>query len=176
MLLFDRLCAADAVPPQKQTCVVEGPRASLQRELLRLLNTRNGLSRAQFLACEGSVLHYGLPDLLGLCSQSDADLQGVSQLVEHAIRLFEPRLSDVRVQAWRDPADAVHARHRLQVPLRVPARRGRGRIRSVRSCPKRTEARGSRGEDHGALWLSCGGAERRVALVVRDASFARSSP
>ena len=110
MLLFDRLCAADAVPPQKQTCVVEGPRASLQRELLRLLNTRNGLSRAQFLACEGSVLHYGLPDLLGLCSQSDADLQGVSQLVEHAIRLFEPRLSDVRVQAWRDPADAVHAR------------------------------------------------------------------
>lgn len=110
MLLFDRLCAADSVPAQKQTSVAEGSRESLRRELLRLLNTRNGLSRAQFMACEGSVLHYGLPDLLGLCPQSDADLQGVSQLVAHGIRLFEPRLSDVRVQAWRDPTDAARAR------------------------------------------------------------------
>ena len=97
MLFFDRLCAADSVPAQKQTPVAGDLRDSLRRELLRLLNTRNGLSRAQFLACEGSVLHYGLPDLLGLCPQSDADLQGVSQLVEHGIHLFEPRLIDVRV-------------------------------------------------------------------------------
>ncbi len=118
MLLFDRLCAGDSVPAQKQTSVDEGPRESLRRELLRLLNTRNGLSRAQFLACEGSVLHYGLPDLLGLCPQSDADLQGLSQLVEHGIRLFEPRLSDVRVQAWRDLADPVLARLTVRASIR----------------------------------------------------------
>ena len=94
--------------------------------MLRLLNTRNGLSRAQFLACEGSVLHYGLPDLLGLCPQSDADLQGVSQLVEHGIRLFEPRLIDVRVQARRDPANAVRAR--LTVSASVLAAPGAQRV------------------------------------------------
>ena len=119
MLLFDRLCAADSVSAPKQTPVAQGLRESLRRELLRLLNTRNGLSHAQFLVCEGSVLHYGLPDLLGLCPQSDADLQGVSQLVEHGIRLFEPRLSDVRVQAWRDPADAARARLTVRASVRA---------------------------------------------------------
>lgn len=103
----------------KQTSVAQGLRESLRRELLRLLNTRNGLSRVQFLACEGSVLHYGLPDLLGLCPQSDADLQGVSQLVAHGIRLFEPRLSEVQVQAWRDPADAARARLTVRASVRA---------------------------------------------------------
>jgi len=126
MLLFDRLCAADSVPAQKQTPVAGELRDSLRRELLRLLNTRNGLSRAQFLACEGSVLHYGLPDLLGLCPQSDADLQGVSQLVARGIRLFEPRLTDVRVQARRDPANAVRAR--LTVSASVLAAPGAQRV------------------------------------------------
>ena len=110
LLLFDRLCAADTVSAPTQSPEGQDLRESLRLELLRLLNTRNGLSRAQFLACEGSVLHYGLPDLLGLCSQSDADLEAASQLVTHGLCLFEPRLKNVRVQAQPDPADPTRAR------------------------------------------------------------------
>lgn len=96
--------------PQALLSTEEDLRASLQRELSRLLNSRNGLTRSQFLASETSVLDYGLPDLLGLCTQSDTHLQQLSQIVDHGIRLFEPRLVDVRVQAQRDPAEPTRAR------------------------------------------------------------------
>ncbi len=101
--MFDRLCGGDG--PSSQTRVLEGPdlRASLRRDLLRLLNSRNGLTIAGFLEAEGSVWHYGLPDLLGLSVQSDGDLQVMADVVGHAIGLFEPRLSAVTVRARRDP-------------------------------------------------------------------------
>ncbi len=101
--LFERLCGDDG--PSSQARVLEGPdlRASLRRDLLRLLSSRNGLTIAGFLEVEGSVWHYGLPDLLGLSVQSDKDLQVMAGVVGHAIALFEPRLSAVTVSARRDP-------------------------------------------------------------------------
>jgi type VI secretion system protein ImpF len=104
--LFDRLCGTDLASPPRG----KAPAASLERELGRLLHTRNGLTRAQFLACEGSVLHYGLPDLQGLSPQVEADLQQLAQVVGHALALFEPRLKSVHVQARHDPGDPVRAR------------------------------------------------------------------
>ena len=104
--LFDRLCGTDSASPPRGEALA----ASLERELGRLLQTRNGLTRAQFLACEGSVLQYGLPDLQGLSPQVEADLQQLGQVVGHTIALFEPRLKSVHVQARPDPDDTVRAR------------------------------------------------------------------
>ena len=108
--LFDRLCGPDSALPQARLSPGEGLRASLQRELSKLLNSRSHLTRAQFMASEASVLNYGLPDLVGLCTQSDTDLEQLAQIVGHGIHLFEPRLFDVRVQAQRDPTEPTRAR------------------------------------------------------------------
>ena len=104
--LFDRLCGYEPASSSPGPALAD----SLARELGQLLQTRNGLTRAQFLACEGSVLQYGLPDLQGLSPQVEADLQQLAQAVAHAIALFEPRLKSVHVQARRDPDDPVRAR------------------------------------------------------------------
>ncbi len=107
--LFDRLCMPDPVLPQGRLLAGRDLLDSLRRDLLRLLNTRNGQTIAQFLACEGSVLHYGLPDVGGLSARSESDLQVLAQVVAHGITLYEPRLSGVTVTARPDPLHPAHA-------------------------------------------------------------------
>ncbi len=114
--LFDRLCELEAAPdgvPVSQAPRAVGLPAPLHADLHRLLQTRNGLTRSQFLACEGTVLQYGLPDLQGLSASSQSDLDAVAQVVAHSLRLFEPRLVDVQVQAQPDSADSARARVRV---------------------------------------------------------------
>jgi type VI secretion system lysozyme-like protein len=111
--LFDRLCALDSGFGQARLLETPGIQASIQRDLLRLITTRNGLTIAQHLAGAGSVLDYGVPDLLTLCVQSDTDLQQAAAVVGHAIATFEPRLTDVIVQAQRDPRNPERARFTL---------------------------------------------------------------
>lgn len=108
--LFDRLCEQDPASARTRLLDADALQESLQRDLLRLFNVRNSLTLEGFLASEGSVLHYGLPDLLSLCVQSDADLERLTQVVRHAIRLYEPRLTGVTVQAWQDPQHPGRAR------------------------------------------------------------------
>ncbi len=95
---FDRLCEQDPSRLQAGGAL----RESLRRDLQRLLNTRNGQTLPQFLAGEGTVLQYGLPDVMGLCAGSETDLQVLAQVVAHGISLYEPRLSGVRVTARPD--------------------------------------------------------------------------
>ena len=87
-----------------------GLKLSLQRDLLRLMNVRNSLTIEEYLACDGTVIHDGLPDLLHLSPQADTDLQVLADVVRHGISLFEPRLSRVQVRAERDVVRPARAR------------------------------------------------------------------
>ena len=100
--LFDRLAGIAEASPDGRLVEATGLQRSLQRDLARLFNVRNSLTIEQFLASEGTVLHYGLPDLLRLSAQSDVDLDTLARVVAHGIALFEPRLSRVHVAARRD--------------------------------------------------------------------------
>ncbi|CAM2065648.1 type VI secretion system baseplate subunit TssE [Sulfidibacter corallicola] len=70
---------------------------SIRAELMALLQTRVGLPIEQWLSLEKTVLHFGLPDMLHLCTTSKADRELVAHIVHEAILAFEPRLREPRV-------------------------------------------------------------------------------
>jgi type VI secretion system protein ImpF len=117
--LFDRLCGAAPESVDGRLLQAGGLETSLRRDLSRLFNVRNSLTIEQFLACEGTVLHYGLPDLLTLSAESDANLDRLAAVVAHAIALFEPRLSHVQVRALPDPSKRVGARVAISAAVKV---------------------------------------------------------
>jgi len=108
--LFDRLSGASAASGTGRMLDAGGFQAALQQDLVRLFNVRNGLSIDQFLGDAPTTLHYGLPDTLGLSTQSATDLQRWELVVTRAIALYEPRLLQVRVQAAPDPGKPASAR------------------------------------------------------------------
>ena len=97
--LFQRLCAQEGELGDTASFDAAGLQTSIAHELARLLNTRCGLTMAEFLDCQGTVLDYGVPDFSALSCRSTDDLTLVSQAVQHAIALFEPRLSQTEVRA-----------------------------------------------------------------------------
>lgn len=97
--LFQRLCARDGEMGDAASFDAAGLQASIAHELSHLLNTRCGLTIAEFLNCQGTVLDYGVPDFSALSSRSTDDLSLVNQTIQHAISLFEPRLSHIHVQS-----------------------------------------------------------------------------
>jgi type VI secretion system protein ImpF len=103
--LFQRLCARDGEPGDATSFDAAGLHASIANELTGLLNTRCGLTMAEFLECQGTVLDYGVPDFSALSCRSTDDLTLVSQAVQHAIELFEPRLSHTKVRATQSDAN-----------------------------------------------------------------------
>lgn len=109
--LFDRLAGALHASADGRLLDGAGLQQSLQLDLQRLFNVRNALTIEQFLSGEPTVLHYGLPDMLGLSAQSDQDLATWSLVLERCIALFEPRLSHVAVTVRPDRARpyAAHA-------------------------------------------------------------------
>lgn len=115
--LFDRLCPEAAASTLGQPLQGTELEASLACDLLRLLNTRNGLTIAEFLVREGSVLDYGMPDVLTLGLQSDADRQVLAEVVSRAITTFELRLRSVTVKAG--PDERCPQRARLAVTASV---------------------------------------------------------
>jgi type VI secretion system lysozyme-like protein len=117
--LFDRL--AGTAPESADGRLLEGGGldTSLQRDLMRMLNARNGLTIEQFLASDGTVLNYGIPDLLVLSADSDANLQRLAAVIAHGIALFEPRLSHVQVRALTDPRSRIGARVAISAAVSV---------------------------------------------------------
>lgn len=71
---------------------------------------RNSLTIQQFLESDASVLHYGLPDLLALSPQSEADLQQLQAVLHKGLSLYEPRMSQVLVRITPEPARPYAAR------------------------------------------------------------------
>lgn len=108
---FDRLAGALHVSADGRLLDGGGLQHSLQLDLLRLFNVRNSMTIQEFLTGDPTVLHFGLPDMLGLSAQSDQDLATWSQVLQRSIALFEPRLSHVGITCRADQARpyAAHA-------------------------------------------------------------------
>ncbi len=95
-------------------------RAAVLRDLEWLLNTRRTIRVAERTHPEvrASVYHYGVPDVTSLSADSTDSRQYLLRQVDEAIRLFEPRLTDVQVELGEDEDGASKRR---AVRLRIEA-------------------------------------------------------
>ncbi len=99
--LFDRL--ADHEPhrdePQPRRVHAHGDvRESVRRELFRLFNTRCAPPIAEVAGSERTVIDFGVPDFTTLNPTSERDRQQMARLLVEAVRAFEPRLQQPRVE------------------------------------------------------------------------------
>lgn len=90
-------------------------RDAIKRDLEWLLNTRKPplpqlASRA---AARDSVVNFGLPDISALGLRSATDQRSLRSAIENCLRIFEPRLSDVRVTL--ESADTADRRLRFHI-------------------------------------------------------------
>lgn len=100
-LLFERLCDFEPKRPADPTPFrVLRPseiKESIGREIGRLLDTRRAVSIEDFFAeTQFTVLEYGIPDYTHL-SLPNAERLQFREMIATAIRRFEPRLHDVKV-------------------------------------------------------------------------------
>lgn len=114
-LLFDRLIdRAELDEPKMPVRYVKDERerarhmlnreqlkASVQRELERLLNTRCSIPLDQLGEEERSVVNYGIPDFSSLSPDNVDDLALIASIVGQTISAFEPRLRHVRVDVGK---------------------------------------------------------------------------
>ena len=112
--LLDRLIDPESLgTPASPWYGVEQLTSAVRRDLLALLNSRQtnqGLCE-EYPNCERSLLAFGLPDLPSLEAYTATQREAIGRRIESVIRLFEPRLSNVRV-TLSSPVDererAVH--------------------------------------------------------------------
>lgn len=116
--LFDRL--VDDNPSQrsearpKRSHDLDALRASVLRELERLLGTRCPVPGDVALARQRTVIDYGLPDLeLGGRGLIKEERFRIARLIQQTIEAYEPRLARVEVELL-PPADG-DARYRAAV-------------------------------------------------------------
>ena len=73
-------------------------KASVRRELGRLLNTRCSIPLHRLGEEERSVINYGIPDFSSLSPHNADDHALIASIVGQTIAAFEPRLRQVRVE------------------------------------------------------------------------------
>jgi len=101
-LLFDRLVDVPDWNQQEEPPRIlnrEQLKASVRRELGRLLNTRCSIPLHQLGDEERSVVNYGIPDFSSLSPHNADDRALIASVVGQTIAAFEPRLRHVRVEA-----------------------------------------------------------------------------
>lgn len=100
--LFDRLSLSEASDTPTQFDAAQ-LRASIGRDIIRLLNTRSRLSFAEYRAGDGTVLDYGVPDFSILSIKNGEDIALLEETLGKAIARYEPRLKDVQAHASARP-------------------------------------------------------------------------
>lgn len=98
--LFDRLDLNPEIDDSQRPFRIltrEQLKASIRRELGRLLNTRCSLSLDQIGEEERSVINYGIPDFSSLSAQNADDQVLIGRIVGQTVNAFEPRLRNVAV-------------------------------------------------------------------------------
>ena len=73
-------------------------KASIRRELERLLNTRCSLSLHRVGEEERSVINYGIPDFSSLSPLNADDQALIGSIIGQTVTAFEPRLRQVKVE------------------------------------------------------------------------------
>ncbi len=99
-------------------------RAMVRRDLEALLNTRSRcrISPPQLTELEQSVVSYGLPDRV-ISGMAAGDWRGrLRQAIEDAVRIYEPRLTNVSVKLVEDAQGFERMlRFRIEATLRIDA-------------------------------------------------------
>ena len=100
-LLFDRLVdvSLDAEGHEDHLRILNAKqlKASVRREVGRLLNTRCSIPLHRLGEEERSVVNYGIPDFSSLSPHNADDRTLIASIVGQTIAAFEPRLRNVRV-------------------------------------------------------------------------------
>jgi len=100
-LLFERLVDEDHHTPSEarpfRIYGVEALRESVGTELTRLLNTRCPRIGGIVDEADRTILDYGVPSFTHISTGSDTDTRQLAQILEQAIKFYEPRLREVRV-------------------------------------------------------------------------------
>lgn len=106
-LLFDRLVnvSPDGEGHEDHLRILNAKqlKASVQREVGRLLNTRCSLPLHGLGEEERSVVNYGIPDFSSLSPHNADDRALIASVVGQTIAAFEPRLRHVRVEVGPTP-------------------------------------------------------------------------
>jgi type VI secretion system protein ImpF len=112
--ILDRLSAVEEWPTTRSQSV-RFFRDALKRDMEWLMNTRQPPmpELAAYPVARASVLNYGLPDITSLGLSSAADHRQLRLAIEACLRIFEPRLSDVRVSI--EGSDKVDRRLRFHI-------------------------------------------------------------
>ena len=100
-LLFDRLVDVPDWDERERPLRIlnsEQLKASVRRELERLLNTRCSIPLHRLGEEERSVVNYGIPDFSSLSPHNADDHALIASIVGQTIAAFEPRLRHVRVE------------------------------------------------------------------------------
>ena len=100
-LLFDRLVDVPDWDERERPLRVlnsEQLKASVRRELQRLLNTRCSIPLHRLGEEERSVVNYGIPDFSSLSPHNADDHALIASIVGQTITAYEPRLRQVRVE------------------------------------------------------------------------------
>ena len=103
--LFDRLLDENfnqpTDPVQDRAQSIRQLKRSVLRDLENLFNSRNALAGldADFTEVRRSVASYGLPDFSQYNIRNPRELLRLTRTIESCVRDFEPRLSEVEVQA-----------------------------------------------------------------------------
>jgi type VI secretion system protein ImpF len=122
--LLDRLTdSAPGVPDRLWISRAESVRllkSSLRRDLEWLLNARRvAEAPAALRELNRSVFVYGLPDFSAYSLASSADRARLLADLESSVRLFEPRLDEVRVVPLEDERLSHAVRFRIEALLLV---------------------------------------------------------
>lgn len=83
--------------PPFRTLSAQAMRAVIRRDLEWLLNTRCSVSQDELALRQRSVIDYGIIDLSTISAKNIDDYRRLAQMMEETIRLYEPRLQDLRV-------------------------------------------------------------------------------
>ena len=100
-LLFDRLVDVPEWETNEQPLRILNRnqlKASVRRELGRLLNTRCSIPLHRMGEEERSVVNYGIPDFSSLSPNNADDHALIASIVGQTIAAYEPRLRHVRVE------------------------------------------------------------------------------
>ena len=108
--------------PARRTQVLQQMKSSVGRDLQNLLNTRcRATSWPEGLTeLSQSLMAYGIPDCVGINTGSKERQEHLRQMISVAVRLFEPRLTQIQVAVvgGDDPNDRT-LRFRIDALLKI---------------------------------------------------------
>ncbi|HUB30849.1 MAG TPA: type VI secretion system baseplate subunit TssE [Terracidiphilus sp.] len=109
--------------PPSRAQAVRQLKTAVRRDLEWLLNTRRNPEipddRLELERVKESLYAYGIPDLSSLSMANAADRNLLKRIVADAIRMFENRLSQVRIDLVDSASARIGVRLRIDAMLRV---------------------------------------------------------